>query len=219
MFKSIIYISISVLTLHLFYSCKKEDGCTDPLAINYDAYAQTDDGSCYYGNGIVSDNFNGDIYTSYSENWDDWDFSFNGISGSLFTQFSEDWDNWQFNYGGLTGDIETSYSENWDDWNLSTTNYSISIYTTYSENWDGWKIDDDNNSWYANVATSYSENWDDWNVDGDSLVLDLYTSYSENWDDWNTDGNIGTTTPKEYILAAHFVPLIVNVLRIQGIIP
>lgn len=211
---------ISPLLLALLFSCKKDDsGCTDPTAANYNPSALSDDGSCFYPTGYIPPNFNGDIYTSFSENWDDWDFTFNGITGSLYTQFSEDWDNWYFNYGGLTGDIETSFSENWDDWNLSTNNYSISIYTTFSENWDGWKIDDDNSSWDANVTTSFSENWDDWDVQGDSLDLDISTSFSENWDDWNSSGNIAASIPKEYILAAHFVPIIVNVLRIQEIIP
>ena len=33
----------------LFSSCKKEEGCTDPVAINYNVDAESDDGSCDYG--------------------------------------------------------------------------------------------------------------------------------------------------------------------------
>ena len=41
------YFSILIITL-LFFSCKKEEGCTDPLALNYNALATIDDGSCNY---------------------------------------------------------------------------------------------------------------------------------------------------------------------------
>ena len=33
----------------LFGSCKKEEGCTDPVATNYNSDAESDDGSCNYG--------------------------------------------------------------------------------------------------------------------------------------------------------------------------
>ena len=33
----------------LFSSCKKEEGCTNPLAKNYNVDAESDDGSCDYG--------------------------------------------------------------------------------------------------------------------------------------------------------------------------
>jgi hypothetical protein len=214
---------LGIAAFFVLGACSKEDeGCTDPLALNYDASALTDDGSCYYdgpGVQLPPDNFSGDLYTSFSENWDDWDFILNGISGSVYTSFSENWDDWDFNIGGINGSISTSFSENWDDWNLTTSNFSISIYTSYSENWDDWEVNDDNSSWSADVYTSYSENWDDWDADSDSLDLDIYTSFSENWDDWNVTGFCGTTIPMEHRIAVLFVPVIVNVLRVQEIIP
>tara|TARA_Y100000739_G_C20429789_1_gene382840 strand:+ start:22 stop:471 length:450 start_codon:yes stop_codon:yes gene_type:complete len=44
--KKILYLFL-VLPL-LFSSCAKEEGCTDPLASNYNADAEDNDGSCLY---------------------------------------------------------------------------------------------------------------------------------------------------------------------------
>lgn len=213
---------IFFISLLLFVSCNKDEGCTDPLAVNYSSAAITDDGSCYYNSPNPNNpqsNFSADLYTSFSENWDDWDLVMNGVTGSFYTSFSENWDGWNFNIGGVTGTLSTSFSENWDDWNLNSSDFSISMYTSFSENWDDWVIDDNNSSWTADVSTSFSENWDDWNAQGDSLDLDIYTSFSENWDDWNVSGTCGVTIPTEHRLAVLFVPVIVNVLRIQELIP
>lgn len=202
-------------------SCKKGGGCTDPGALNYGPQAEYDDGSCLYSTNSPSwgISFHGDLTTSYAENWDDWDFKLNGISGWVTTSYAENWDDWDFNLGGLTGSIQTSYAENWDNWDLITSNYHISIQTSFSEDWDNWDIDDDNSNWHADVKTSFSEDWDNWDALGDSLDLDIETSYSENWDDWNVSGKTGEDVPLEFQLAATFVPVIVNVLRIQSIIP
>ncbi len=39
---------ILLLSISIFYSCKKEKGCTDIAATNYSATAEKDDGSCNY---------------------------------------------------------------------------------------------------------------------------------------------------------------------------
>jgi len=41
------YLSILIITI-LFFSCKKEEGCIDPTALNYNSEATIDNGSCNY---------------------------------------------------------------------------------------------------------------------------------------------------------------------------
>jgi hypothetical protein len=45
--KKLIYTLIAVS--FIFTACKKEEGCTDAIATNYNADAEDDDGSCAYG--------------------------------------------------------------------------------------------------------------------------------------------------------------------------
>ena len=45
--KKIIYLVLAVS--FIFTACKKEEGCTDPIATNYNGDAEDDDGSCTFG--------------------------------------------------------------------------------------------------------------------------------------------------------------------------
>jgi hypothetical protein len=42
-----------ILIILLFNACKKEEGCMEPLAENYNAEARIDDGSCIYSNDLI----------------------------------------------------------------------------------------------------------------------------------------------------------------------
>ena len=42
-----LFLIITIISL-IFVACKKEEGCTDLSAVNYDAIAEEDDGSCKY---------------------------------------------------------------------------------------------------------------------------------------------------------------------------
>lgn len=47
-FKSALILIFVAGILSLAFSCKKKEGCTDPISFNYDADAEKDDGSCEY---------------------------------------------------------------------------------------------------------------------------------------------------------------------------
>lgn len=55
-------VALTLLALTTTVACKKE-GCTDPLAENYSEKAKTDDGSCTYGEDVVSQEITEDITT------------------------------------------------------------------------------------------------------------------------------------------------------------
>ena len=47
------HLILPLLLVLLVSSCKKEEGCTDPTASNYNADAEKDDGSCTYTTGCT----------------------------------------------------------------------------------------------------------------------------------------------------------------------
>ncbi|MCW8896724.1 MAG: hypothetical protein OQJ96_10335 [Flavobacteriales bacterium] len=46
--KTLLILSATIALSSFFTSCSKDKGCTDPVALNYDKKAETDDGSCIY---------------------------------------------------------------------------------------------------------------------------------------------------------------------------
>lgn len=167
-----------------------------------------------------------EMQTAFSEDWDNWDFTVQQADSTNFainvqTAFSEDWDNWDFWATGISGDIITAFSEDWDNWSLVNTDYNIKMKTAFSEDWDNWDIDDIANGWHCDVRTSFSEDWDNWDADdsANDIHMDMVTSISNDFDDWVVTGAWLSTYPNEYKIAVLFVPIIVNVLRVQGIIP
>jgi len=46
--KTHLYISLTIFIILSITACSKKDGCTDPLAINFNSDASKDDGSCVY---------------------------------------------------------------------------------------------------------------------------------------------------------------------------
>jgi len=52
--KNLIYALLAVSII--FSACKKEEGCTDPTATNYNSDAKKDDGSCAYITGCMDNN-------------------------------------------------------------------------------------------------------------------------------------------------------------------
>jgi hypothetical protein len=100
-----LFLATLFAPLLLFSSCVKE-GCTDEEAINYDAEADDDDGSCVYaekfGNQVVkfSLTWDGDVYEGY-----EFDSTLAGRSVLLYMEhpdFPSEWTKMPFTNDGIS---------------------------------------------------------------------------------------------------------------------
>lgn len=159
------------------------------------------------------------MYTPFSNDWDYWRFEYGDTLGTFSTAFSEDWDYFNFGIAGVNGTVKTVFSEDWDYWRLTSASYDINIKTSFSEDYDSWDVDDLNSSWHLDVQTSFSDDFDNWDVYQGNHLLDIYTSFSEDWDSWRVTGEFPMNYPMEYRIAAVCVPVLVAVMKQNGLIP
>mgnify|MGYP006165682225 CR=1 FL=1 len=145
--KKILLLSLSLITL---ISCEKTptDGCTDPLAINYNRHANIDNNSCDFKADIIFylDQAAG-IYL-YNEGVEKLTFEIN-VNGSVDNNGDPVWDErgTQYNNGGFyTSETPPNCFDN--------------FFTTYSEYWSNnsytsisWRaIDEAGFVWYENTT-------------------------------------------------------------------
>jgi len=147
--KKTIYI-LTVISL-IFVSCTKEEGCTDPVAANYNSDAENDDGSCVfdlvgvwspesvdYNINVTATLAGQTIYsmdTSYTSTPQDtsWDIEGNmefTSSGTLIT--SDETQNYTTSGNTLTI-TESDGEESEATYTVSKTNLSITIVDSETE--------------------------------------------------------------------------------------
>lgn len=181
----------------MFLSCQKQS------APNYNNQYS-------YNNSLY-----GNLATSFSEDWDNWQLSIDGSSGYYKTAFSEDWDNWDVKIGSITGQIDTQFSEDWDNWEFKLSGYDIDIETNFSNDWDNWTIKDQNTGDIYRITTSFSEDWDNWDVKlNGSLVMEMRTDFSNDFDNWEIKNY--SMENEVHKVCVIFIPVFISAIHQQG---
>ncbi|WP_258540599.1 hypothetical protein [Parvicella tangerina] len=197
---SIKYISLVMLTLAILislFSCQKQQPLNSTNNYNYN-YTSWDD-----------------LSTSFSEDWDNWEFTVDSSAGYFRTAFSEDWDNWDVKIGNISGQIDTQFSEDWDNWEFKLSGYNIDIETYFSNDWDSWTVKDQNTGDIYRVRTSFSEDWDNWEVKlNGELVMDMETDFSNDFDNWQIKNY--AITNEVHKACVMFIPVFISAIHQQG---
>ena len=122
--KKLLYTLLAVS--FIFTACKKEEGCTDAIATNYNADAEDDDNSCIYSivgtwsptsAAVIANVSMSDITlldTSYTMTPSDEEWEFTDVRFTADGQMIMDGDTMQYSYSGnvltVTEDDETETS-------------------------------------------------------------------------------------------------------------
>ena len=169
--KKITYIFIAISII--FVSCKKEEGCTDPAATNYNSDAENDDGSCLFSGCTDS------IATNYDPlaNSDDGSCLFSGCTDSIATNYdplasSDD--------GSCIFDIVGVWTPNSIDYDISVTatlagQTIYSMDTSYTSTPQDTSWDFEGNMEFTSSGTLItSDDIQSYTVSGDTITITEY---------------------------------------------
>ncbi|GAB4248169.1 MAG: hypothetical protein Kow0079_00130 [Vicingaceae bacterium] len=102
----------------LFSACKKKEGCTDPKAINYDADAKKDDGTCVYESTTTPDPHHTHLIINFNHSYDGFPVT-SGVFGPIM-------------FVNQTGSLHS----------IEKLQYLVSDFTLYKSNGDSVVIND-----------------------------------------------------------------------------
>lgn len=192
---------LPTLLIMLFCSCQKQQ-------------PPNSNGNSYWNGNYAS---YGNLSTSFSEDWDNWNYSLDSVSGYYRTAFSEDWDNWDVKINNITAQIDTQFSEDWDNWEFKLNGYNIDIETNFSNDWDNWIVQDHNSGDTYTVRTNFSNDWDSWEVRlNGTIVMKMRTDFSNDFDNWQIDDR--GMTDDVHRACVMFIPVFISAIYQQGII-